>query len=60
MKKTYIMPEALTICLDPKMPILNFPISRGNADEGQFTKEHVSGDDTTTGSGSKSIWDEEW
>jgi len=61
MKKTYIMPEAFSIILDPKLPYLQFNVSSTMADEdeGVFTKEHVS-NDGTTGGGSKNIWDEEW
>ena len=59
MKKTYIMPEAISISLDPKMPLL-LGYSRSTADEGQFTKEYSSDGTTTTTSGSKNIWDEEW
>ena len=63
MKKTYITPEALSISLDPKMPLL-LGYSRSTADEGQFTKGYVSGgsdegNTSTTGS-SKNIWSEEW
>ena len=62
MKKSYISPVSFCICLDPKMPILNFPLSRGNADEGQFTKEYTFDDeeDIPTGGSIKNIWDEEW
>lgn len=64
MKKTYIMPEALSISLDPKMPLL-LGYSRAIADEGQFTKEFTAfddeeGDDAPTTGGFKNIWDEEW
>ena len=59
MKKTYIMPEAFSISLDPKTAFLLEAIS-AVGEEGQFTKEHVSGDDTAIASGSKNIWDEEW
>ncbi len=60
MKKTYITPEIFSIILDPKLPYLQLNVISAEGDEGQFTKEHVSGDDTAIGSGSKNIWDDEW
>ena len=63
MKKTYISPEALSLSLDPKMPLL-LGYSRMIAEEGQFTKEYNFVDDeedaAPAGGGVKSIWDDEW
>ena len=67
MKKTYIAPEALSISLDPKMPLL-LGYSRSMGEEGVFTKGHVSGnegyeDDNTTSTTEgviTNIWDVEW
>lgn len=62
MKKTYISPEALSLSLDPKMPLL-LGYSRMIAEEGQFTKEYNFVDDeedVPTGGSIKNIWDEEW
>ena len=52
MKKTYIIPEAISISLDPKMPLL-LGYSRSMGEEGVFTKEYSSDGTTTTTSGSK-------
>ena len=63
MKKTYIAPEALSISLDPKMPLL-LGYSRSQGDEGVFTKEYTVSDEddapAPTGDVIKNIWDEEW
>ena len=59
MKKKYIIPEAISISLDPKMPLL-LGYSDGMGDGQILTKENVDGlNDSSTGSG-KNIWDEEW
>lgn len=59
MKKTYIIPEAISISLDPKMPLLlGYSDSMGDGEI--LTKENVDGlNDSSTGGG-KSIWDDEW
>lgn len=62
MKKTYISPEALSLSLDPKMPLL-LGYSRMIAEDGQYTKEYAAFDDeenVPTGGSIKNIWDEEW
>lgn len=64
MKKTYISPEALSISLDPKMPILTLALSRVVGEGEQLTKEYNFVDDEedvpTAGGSIKNIWDEEW
>ena len=60
MKKTYIAPEALCVCLDPKSALL-LDYSDSIGDGTILTKEYVGEeeyDDVTTGG--KSIWDDEW
>ena len=69
MNKTYITPEALSISLDPKMPLL-LGYSRAMGEEGVFTKGYASsnvsdeGDSdnttTTTTGVITNIWDQEW
>ena len=63
MKKTYISPEALSISLDPKMPLL-LGYSRMIAEEEQYTKEYNfvddEEDDVPAGGSIKNIWSEEW
>ena len=63
MKKTYISPEALSISLDPKMPLL-LGYSRMLGEEGVFTKEYNfvddDEDDVPAGGSIKNIWSEEW
>ena len=69
MKKSYIIPEALSISLDPKMPLL-LGYSRAIGEEGVFTKGYVSSSDSdeddsdnttsTTEGVITNIWDKEW
>ena len=59
MKKTYITPEALTVCLAMSAPLLDMSLNDEIGDE-VLTKENKDGLNGTTTGGSKSIWDEEW
>ena len=55
-------PEALSISLDPKMPLL-LGYSRMVAEEEQYTKEYNFVDDeedVPAGGSIKNIWSEEW
>ena len=53
------MPVAISISLDPKMPLLlGFSDSMGDGEI--LTKENVDGLNNSSTGGSKSIWDEEW
>ncbi len=59
MKKTYIIPEALVVSLTMNAPVLNVGSLHDQEGDGQWVKEQVGTDGSTTGGG-KSIWDEEW
>ena len=59
MKKTYIMPEALTVVLGSKMQMMTGSMP-GNDEVGngtQYTKEEVDIEDGIT---DVNVWDEEW
>ncbi len=60
MKKTYIAPEAFSVCLTSIDGFMEFIIAGSPAGEGQFTKEFAGDGDDEATVGSKNIWDEEW
>ena len=59
MKKTYIIPEALTVRLAMSTPLLNMSLNDEIGDE-ILTKENVDGLNNSSTGGGKNIWDEEW
>ena len=58
MKKTYIIPEALTVNLSMSLP-LAVSVYEGVSDDPDLVKGHVV-DDGNSSDGSKNVWDEEW
>ena len=63
MKKTYIAPEALCVCLDPKSALLDgggLALSNSEGAEVGWAKENVNGDNNDVTTGGKNVWDEEW
>ena len=58
MKKTYIIPEALTVNLSMSLPLATSGHDEVS-DDPDLVKGHVV-DDGNSSDGSKNVWDEEW